>query len=332
MAGVSIWSTTAATNATVDSTVNWREGQAASTVNNSARAMMAAIAKWRDDIAGNLLTGGSSTAYTITSNQSLTPLVDGYTVTARMHATSGAAPTLNVDSTGAKAIRVYTSTALPTGAVNGGSVQTFTYDSGDDCWYVGSFFSTTTLPLTGLLLHDGTELTTPATDDELAIYDLSTTTNKRITLANIVSATTLAATETTGGFVEKATDAEIRAATTGAKAVMAEDLESASAFVTISDGATITPDWDAFINGTITMSGNRALALATNIQTGTWRTIWVQGNDGTDRTISLGAGYLGTQVAAWNALTFNSSTKRYILPLFALSTSAVLVGAPQGPF
>lgn len=40
------WSTTAANNATADSSINWQEGQAPSTVNDSARAMMAAIATW----------------------------------------------------------------------------------------------------------------------------------------------------------------------------------------------------------------------------------------------------------------------------------------------
>ena len=40
------WSTTAANNATADPAINWQEGQAPSTVNDSARAMMAAIATW----------------------------------------------------------------------------------------------------------------------------------------------------------------------------------------------------------------------------------------------------------------------------------------------
>jgi hypothetical protein len=139
--------------------------------------------------------------------------------------------------------------------------------------------------------------------------------------------------ETNTGVVDLATDAEIRAATTGAHAIMASDLESAAALVTITDGATITPDWDAFINGQITLAGNRTLNVPTNLQAGTWRTIWIQGNDGTDRTITLGAGYLGPNVAVWNALTFNSSTKRYIMSIFALNSSnAVILGAPLGPF
>jgi hypothetical protein len=43
------WSTTAANNATADPSINWQEGQAPSTVNDSARAMMAAIAAWFAD-------------------------------------------------------------------------------------------------------------------------------------------------------------------------------------------------------------------------------------------------------------------------------------------
>lgn len=41
---LSQWSTTAANNATADPTINWQEGQPPSTVNDSARAMMAALA------------------------------------------------------------------------------------------------------------------------------------------------------------------------------------------------------------------------------------------------------------------------------------------------
>ena len=46
------WSQTAANNATADASVNWQEGQAPSSVNDSARAMMASVAKYRDDVSG----------------------------------------------------------------------------------------------------------------------------------------------------------------------------------------------------------------------------------------------------------------------------------------
>ena len=40
------WSQTAASNATADASINWQEGQAPSSVNDSARAMMASAAAW----------------------------------------------------------------------------------------------------------------------------------------------------------------------------------------------------------------------------------------------------------------------------------------------
>src|SRR5262249_36826849 len=63
------WSRTAASNATADGSINWAEGQAPSTVNDSARAMMAAASKYRDDVAGAIATAGTGTAYTLASYQ-----------------------------------------------------------------------------------------------------------------------------------------------------------------------------------------------------------------------------------------------------------------------
>src|SRR5262245_32754962 len=108
------WSTTANSNATADSNINWAEGMAPSAVNNSARAEMAAVKRYALDRSGVLVTGGSSTAYTLTTNETLT-LADGITVRCRMSATNGAAPTLNVDGTGAVAINSAVGTAVAIG-------------------------------------------------------------------------------------------------------------------------------------------------------------------------------------------------------------------------
>lgn len=133
---VSTWSTTAATNASVDSAINLREGQSPGSVNDSIRAIMAAIAKWRDDISGNTVTGGTSTALTVTTNQVFASLTDGLMIRFRMTVRNGAAATLNVDGLGAKALASVYGTALPAGALPAGSVQTATYDSTDDKWLV----------------------------------------------------------------------------------------------------------------------------------------------------------------------------------------------------
>lgn len=134
------WSQTPGSNDDIDSTINLQEGQSPGSLNNSARAMMAAIAKYRDDVSGNLVTGGTSTAYTLTTNQTFTALTDGIFVAARMSATSGTDPTLNVDSLGAKDILIdATPTNVPSGALVSGQVYLFVYDSTADGWLVQGF-------------------------------------------------------------------------------------------------------------------------------------------------------------------------------------------------
>lgn len=137
------WSQTAGSNDTADSTVNLREGWAPSIVNDSIRALMVAVAKFRDDSSGNLVTGGTSTAYTITTNQGLTSLTDGFAVSARMNATSGATPTLAVDGLTAKSIRSVYGTNIATGALLINGVYKFVYDSTDDAWIVSGRFGDT---------------------------------------------------------------------------------------------------------------------------------------------------------------------------------------------
>src|SRR4051812_49651334 len=93
--GVPLWSTTAASNATADPAVNWAEGMAPSAVNDSARAMMASVAKWRDDLYG-LTTGGASTPLTGTTHTtfSTTAAPSGANFTIISNAHNGGTPTL----------------------------------------------------------------------------------------------------------------------------------------------------------------------------------------------------------------------------------------------
>lgn len=157
------WDQTAANNATADASINFRERQAPRTLNDSNRAMMAAVAKYRDDISGNLVTDGTSTAYTLTTNQGLTSLTDGFMVRARMNATSGEDPTLNVDSRGDKDIIIDADgTNVPEGALLEKQVYSFVYDSSADGWLVAEYF--------------GGLLTSAGNPDLVAIEALSGTT------------------------------------------------------------------------------------------------------------------------------------------------------------
>lgn len=128
------WSTTPSANATADAQVNLQENQAPSTLNDAVRAVMAQMKKTLGDIAGSLVTTGSATAFAVASNEVITALSDGLMVRARAHTASGSAPTLALDSTAAKAIKLAVGVAPHIGAMISGGIYTFTYYSADDVW------------------------------------------------------------------------------------------------------------------------------------------------------------------------------------------------------
>lgn len=136
------WSRTASSNATADSTVNWAEGQSPSSVNDSARAMMASTAGFRDDISGAIATGGTSTAYTVASYQVFDTLahLNGQMIAFTPHTTNGATVTLNVDGLGAKALRSAPSVELPAGVLIEGTPYLALYNNSDSAFYLHGFF------------------------------------------------------------------------------------------------------------------------------------------------------------------------------------------------
>lgn len=136
------WSQSASADAIADPTINWAEGQAPSSVNDSARAMMAATAKYRDDIAGAILTSGTSTAYALSSFQLFDSLADlgGQMVAFTPHVTNGATVTLNVDSLGAKPLRTSPGVELLAGTIIQGTPYVATYNNIDGAFYLRGFF------------------------------------------------------------------------------------------------------------------------------------------------------------------------------------------------
>lgn len=133
------WSQTAADNDDIDSTINFQEGQSPGSLNNSTRAVMAAIAKKRDDDSGLLTTAGTSTAYTVTTNQVFTALTDGISVVVRLDETCGTDPTFSPDSLTAKNISYDGTTNVPSGSLLGGGIYKLTYRSSPDKWIVEGY-------------------------------------------------------------------------------------------------------------------------------------------------------------------------------------------------
>lgn len=199
--GVMSWSKTAASNASADSNVNWAEGQAPSSVNDSARAEMASVAKWRDDISGTITTTGSSTAYAITSNQGFATAaaMSGAMMCIIPHTTSGASPTLAVDGLTARAINKATGAAVATGALIAGTPYVVSYIHATTEFVLQGYTEVLGSPtITGNLTVNGTATLTgavtfsAATNQTRATVASATTTNIGAAAANyiLISGTT----------------------------------------------------------------------------------------------------------------------------------------------
>src|SRR5512137_51479 len=136
------WSRAASANSSADSSVNWAEGQAPSSVNDSARAMMAAAAKYRDDVAGANPTGGTASGYTVVTYQGFDSLahMDGALIAFVPHATSAATVTLNVDGLGARPLRSAPGVELPAGVLVQGTPYAATYFHASGEWILRAFY------------------------------------------------------------------------------------------------------------------------------------------------------------------------------------------------
>lgn len=156
--GLATWSETAGLNANADSAVNWQEGQAPSSVNDSARAMMASAAKWRDDISGLIVSTGTSTAYTITSRQQFASLtaMDGLEFAFTPHVTCGASPMLSIDGLSGQPILAATGVNIPGGTLLAGTPYTLLYNNATNSFYLHNFFGNPyNIPIGGGLIYWG---------------------------------------------------------------------------------------------------------------------------------------------------------------------------------
>lgn len=145
------WSKSAGNNGGADGSCPFPEGMAPSQVNDSARGMMAALAKYRDDVSGKLVTSGTSTAYTVASNQVFDSLshLDGAMIAFVPHVDSGASPTLDVDGLGAKPLRGQSGIDLSSGALRAGTPAVAVYNNVTEEFALYSYFLTSDIPVGG---------------------------------------------------------------------------------------------------------------------------------------------------------------------------------------
>ncbi len=162
-----------------------------SAVNDTMRAMFGAIARWYEDVQGNLVTAGSATAYTLATSGNAggnghAALADIGLVCFRAHAANtGADPTLAVDGLTAKTIKKSDGSALAAGDIALNGVYFATFNVTNDQFHIvvggdsgGSMAAEGRLTLTSgvpVLTSDVTAATTvyytPYTGDKIALYD-----------------------------------------------------------------------------------------------------------------------------------------------------------------
>lgn len=131
------WSTTAADNDDADTGINFAEGQTAGSVNNSARAVMATLAKWRKDIGGALSAGGTANALTVTTNGLLEAahMADGLLLVVKATADNdNATVTFNPDTRGAANVKRADGSALAVGSIKTDQYLFLIYNQGAAEW------------------------------------------------------------------------------------------------------------------------------------------------------------------------------------------------------
>lgn len=126
------WSTTASDNDDADSTINWSEGQNPSTVNNSARALMARVSEFLSDITSAKTTAGTGAAYTVTATQQPASLPDGFTLLILPHADNTGTCTINVNGLGAKALRSTSAENMAAGVLKANQPALVAYRQSSD--------------------------------------------------------------------------------------------------------------------------------------------------------------------------------------------------------
>lgn len=118
------------------------EGMLGSEVNDSARALEGILARWHKDTNGSLVTTGSSNAYTVSPNRTISTYYDGLMIVAEINHDNTGAATLDAGP-GARNIRLPDGTALIGGELKTGAKAIFIFDNDNNYWQLvaGRVFS-----------------------------------------------------------------------------------------------------------------------------------------------------------------------------------------------
>ena len=141
MAKPNTWSENASLNADADSTINFVEGQAANTLNNSCRGVMAGVAGFKKDISGQLISTGSATAFALTTYATYDNLLDGERFRFRAHITNTGASTATINFLPSVTIVRISGAALQAGDIKVGEIYELIYVSASTHFRLAKYFS-----------------------------------------------------------------------------------------------------------------------------------------------------------------------------------------------
>lgn len=136
------WSTTAGSNDSADASINWLEGQLPSTVNNSARAMMAALKALINDQGGSAVLGGAGNTFTLALSQAMlarVPSLIGFFAT---RSNTGAV-TMQIDATTAAPLRAVSGAELVSGQILNGAFYVISWNGVTSEWIIVGQFAIT---------------------------------------------------------------------------------------------------------------------------------------------------------------------------------------------
>ncbi|MFT0875132.1 tail fiber protein [Rhodopseudomonas sp. G2_2311] len=147
------WSQVAAANAGADQTCPFPEGMNPAAINDGVRGAMAAVAKYRDDMSGMLVTTGTASAYNVTSNQGFDSRANFHNqvIAFTPHVTNGAGPvTMTVDGFANLPLRIAPGVELPEGTLILGTPYAAKFNNTDGALYLmGYMNSPYNVPLFG---------------------------------------------------------------------------------------------------------------------------------------------------------------------------------------
>lgn len=208
------WSLTAASNGSADTNINYAEGASFKMpdINDSARAAMAAIKGWANQIAGGASYGGAADAYTITSD-AVAAIDTAYAAGMRFtlkanHTNTTTTPTLNVDGVGAVTITTPGGGAVAVGAIVSGGLYDLIYNATGPRFElasaVGQPLDATLTALAALSWSSGNALVQFTAADTVSL-------TLTPSVSSITASQGAAATTPSGTFVNTTDNANVRA-------------------------------------------------------------------------------------------------------------------------